>query len=229
MPKISGTLLILASLVLLTGAAHAKPRQAMVENAKKFTVLVTNEGILGGGRGSGVLLDAHHVLTCMHMGASFKDEFFVYTYPFGAVYKARVDSVDSSNDLMFLVIETTVPVRVKPVFQTQVQDGEPITIIGNALGSMKWLVGSGIISGRERDYILTDALVQHGDSGGPWLNEKGEIVALSDWGLRDIPGISGGISGAKLAEAVDNYQHPEKLMAKLMEVLFGVKPKAAKK
>lgn len=223
------TLLILTSLVFLTGAAYAKPRPAMVENAKKFTVLVTNEGILGGGRGSGILLDAHHVITCMHMGESYKDEFFVYTYPFGAVYKARVDGVDSSNDLMFLVIEATVPVRVKPVFQTKVEDGEPVTIIGNALGSMKWLVGSGIISGRERDYLLTDALVQHGDSGGPWLNEKGEIVAISDWGLAGIPGVSGGISGEKIATTVDYYLHPEKLMQKLMEALFGVKPKAAKK
>lgn len=213
---------ILTSLVLLTGAVYAKPRPAMVENAKKFTVLVTNEGILGGGRGSGILLDAHHVLTCMHMGASYKDEFFVYTYPFGAVYKARVDSVDSSNDLMFLVIDATVPVRVKPVFQTVVHDGEPVTIIGNALGSMKWLVGSGIISGRERDFLLTDALVQHGDSGGPWLNEKGEIVAISDWVLRDIYGVSGGISGEKIVQTVDNYQHPEKLLAKLMATLFGV-------
>jgi S1-C subfamily serine protease len=194
------------------------PAQAAdrVENAKKFTVLVTNEGIFGAGRGSGILLDERHVLTCFHMMRSPKDEMLVYTYPMGAVYKAHVDAWDASNDIAFLVLDSSAVVRVKPVFRTTVRDGEPITVIGNALGSMKWLVAHGIVSGQERGDILTDAAVQHGDSGGPWINEQGEIIAMTDWGLEKTPGISGGISGAVLAQAVDRYQHPERAMAELL-------------
>lgn len=220
------TILILTSALLLIGAAPApKSREEIVEAGKKFTVLVTNEGLLGGGRGSGILLDERHVLTCFHMVKTPKDELFVYTYPFGKVYKAHVDQVDRANDIAFLVLDSSAVVRVKPVFQTKVQDGESLTVIGNALGSMKWMVTSGIVAGSERGDILTDAMVQHGDSGGPWLNAKGEIVAMTDWGFDGTPGITGGISGAVLAEQVDYYQHPEKLIAKLMEALFGTKPK----
>jgi len=133
----------LALVVLLAYTTEAKNHQTVVENAKKFTVLVTNEGLLGGGRGSGILLDATHVLTCMHMMRSAKDEMFVYTYPFGAVIKAHVTNVDADDDLALLTLESSATVRVKPVFQVTYHDGDSITVIGNALGGMSWYVTGG--------------------------------------------------------------------------------------
>jgi len=202
--------------------SFGKTQQEIIDNAKKFTVLVTQEGLLGRGRGSGILLDETHVLACFHMLDTPQDELFVYTYPFGKVYKARPGMVDQKNDLDILILESSATVRVKPVFQMKVTEGETIYVIGNALGGMHLQVRKGIISGKERSYLLTDAMVQHGDSGGPWINEKSKVVALTSWGFDNAPGITGGISGKNIYPFVDFALHPEKMIKKLMEMLFGV-------
>lgn len=216
-------LVLCLTLLLTSTLGFAKTQQEIIENAKKFTVLVTQEGLLARhSRGSGVLLDETHVLTCFHLLESPSDELFVYTYPLGKVYKARPDVVDQKNDLAILVLDSSATVRVKPVIQTKATTGDTIYVIGNSLGSMNWRVSKGIITGRERSFLMTDALGQHGDSGGPWINEKGEVVALTSWGFDEFPGMMGGISGQNIYTFTDFYFHPEKLMKKLMEMLFGV-------
>lgn len=216
---------LLISLLLLstlTSVACAKSHRDVVENAKKFTVLVTNEGLLGGGRGSGVLLDSTHVLTCAHMSDGMRDQFFVYTYPLGSVIKARAEAVDGADDLMILVLESSATVHVKPVFQDRYTDGERVTILGNSLGSMSWLVSSGVISGKERNFLLTDANVYHGNSGGPWINDAGEIIALSDWGIHNTldPEIAGGVSAASIKNFFKAIER-QKQMSAMLERVFG--------
>lgn len=210
----------LSVVLLLAGVAYAGD----IEEAKKLTVLVTNEGFLGGGKGSGILLDDTHVLTCAHMADSMKDEFFVYTYPFGVVVKAHIESYNASSDLLLLKLEMPVKVSKAPIFQPATLDGESVTVLGNALGAMKWYVTRGIISGHERDYILTDAHINHGNSGGPWFNEKGEIVGLSDWGLEKnetirIDGVSGGVSAQTVLDTLKSWQTQKKGIAALLRLL----------
>lgn len=195
-----------------------------VKNAQALTVLVTNEGLLGGGRGSGILLDSKHVLTCAHMASGPEDEMFVYTYPLGQVIKAHVEYVDVYNDILLLVLDSSVTVHNAAVFEPKVTDGEPITIVGNALGAMTWIVSKGIISGRERFYLLTDAQINHGNSGGPWLNSKGEVVAMTDWIIgpdKSMPGIGGGISAERIMQSLDSYKRSKDMFAKLQKILGG--------
>jgi serine protease Do len=152
-----------------------------------------------------------------------KDEFFIYTYPLGHVIKAHVEMADTNDDILLLVLESSVPVRVTPVFQGATYDGEAITIIGNGLGSMKWIVSHGVVSGTEQDYLLTDAHINPGNSGGPWFNDKGEIVALSDWGIGPAPhmiGIAGGVSAKRINEVLLSYKRMQDFAARLQK-LFG--------
>lgn len=222
--KIRDLLLTLMVGMSVVMNVQAKSQAEIIEAAKKFTVLVTQEGLLARhSRGSGVLLDETHVLTCFHLLESPQDELFVYTYPLGKVYKARPDVVDQKNDLAILVLDSSATVRVKPIIQTKVTVGETVYTIGNSLGAMNWRISKGIITGSERSYLMTDAMGQHGDSGGPWINEKGEIVALTSWGYDEAPGMMGGVSGKTLYIFTDYYFHPEKLMKKFMEMLFGIK------
>lgn len=209
-------LLIALPLLYQAPASAAQPK---IENLKKVTVLVTNEGFLGGGRGSGVLMDSTHVLTCAHMAANGDDEFFVYTYPFGTVVKAKLESINFPADLAVLKLEAPVKVGVKPVFQTKIEDGDAITVVGNAAGGMKWYVTRGIISGRERDYLLTDTSVLPGNSGGPWFNAKGEIVGISDWKLSRYPEIVGGVSGKTILATIKGWEDQKKGFAALLKLL----------
>lgn len=211
---------ILALTLLISSPALAVNR---VENLKKMTVLVTSEGFLGGGRGSGVLIDSMTVLTCAHMAESPDDEFFVYLYPFGEVVKAKVEDVDATADLLTLRLEHPVKLSVKPVFQPKIEDGDEIMVVGNAAGAMKWYVTRGVITGRERNYLMTDAQVHPGNSGGPWFNQKGEIVAISDWGLVRYPDISGGVSAATIQATIKRWDMEKKFWAAFMKALKGKK------
>ncbi len=214
---------VLGSLSLV-GASEAKTQTEIIENAKKFTVFVTREGFGPGGRGSGVLIDPTHVLTCAHMIENGDDEFFIYTYPLGTVVKAHVEMGSGRDDMALLVLESSVTVRVKPVFQAKVTDGEPITVLGNAVGAMKVYVSRGVISGRDGRYLLTDAAVNPGNSGGPWINEKGEVIAISNWGIRGAQNISGGLSGKRILEIFKEYEESKKMMERFL-AMFGGKKK----
>lgn len=203
------------SFIALTGVFIYK----VVEAAQKpfvpirnLTVLISQESLLGGGRGTGILIDQTHVLTCAHMVHSSKDEFLIYTYPLGKVIKAKAETGDSYADLAILVLESSATAKPfkAPVFQTKVEEGDNVTIIGNALGSMKWLITKGTVSGWEQGFLLSDAHIQHGNSGGPWVNDKGDVVALTDWLIEPPEGsiISGGISAKTIKRFLKQWKEP---------------------
>lgn len=189
---------LLAVALLFAGTACYSAANIRMEQS--VTVLVTNEGLLGGGRGSGVLLDPTHVLTCAHMAKSPSDEFFIYTYPLGAVIRGEVEAADIYHDLLIIKLAKPVAVARFAQFEHHWMEGDSVTVIGNKLGGMSWLVSRGVISGQQREFLLTDASIHPGNSGGPWFNDDGDIVAITDWGLKDGSGISGGIA-AEIIEA----------------------------
>jgi serine protease Do len=65
------------------------------------------------------------------------------------------------------------------------QSGDPVLTVGDALG---WgtSVSAGIVSGLNRNlmdtpfdnYIQTDASINHGNSGGPLINQNGKVVGI---------------------------------------------------
>lgn len=190
-----------------------------IKNAKKFTVLITSEGFGSIERGSGVLIDSMTVLTCNHVATASNEQLWVITWPGNDIYHAKIGRQNPSYDLATLKLDRPVEDLPFATFQEAYYDGEPITIIGNILGSMKWFVSYGIISGSNERDLYTDGLILGGNSGGPWVNEAGEVVALSDWGLQinGVPvGINGGISGATIKKFRD-----EKGMLQILRMLLG--------
>jgi S1-C subfamily serine protease len=190
-----------------------------IHKAKGFTVLISREGFDGLSRGTGVLLDQSHVLTCAHMVEGPDDDLWVFPYPGGLVAKGRPMAVNRYSDLAVLELDRAVPLEHYAVFQEMHYDGEPITIIGNTLGSMKWFVSFGIVSGEFENYLLTDGVLYGGNSGGPWINERGEVVALTDWTLVDKgveSGIHGGIEARTIHEFLKEWKSPS-----ILQILLG--------
>jgi serine protease Do len=78
------------------------------------------------------------------------------------------------------------------------QIGDPVFAVGNALG-VGISVSGGIVSGLNRDimdspyddYIQTDAAINHGNSGGPLFNTKGEVVGIDTAIISPTSGWSG--------------------------------------
>jgi S1-C subfamily serine protease len=195
--------------------------QKAIEQAEDFTVLISDEGFGGIGRGTGILLDSTHVLTCAHMVPEDNaHDMWVYTRPVHTVYKARPVFGSQYKDLAILELSAPVERSHYAVFNSSYTVGQPITIIGNTLGCMQWFVSYGLISGSKTIYLLTDGLIRGGNSGGPWINDNGEVLALTDWGLQDNKGknleISGGISAATIQVFLQNWKEPS-----ILQMLLG--------
>src|SRR5579864_6320646 len=58
-----------------------------LDQVKHFIVLISNEGLMGVSRGTGVIIDSTHVLTCAHLMPQADQEMWLYTYPTGTVLK----------------------------------------------------------------------------------------------------------------------------------------------
>ena len=133
------------------------------------------------------------ILTNKHVVLDKEAEYTVYMND-GRKFEAKVMALDPLQDLAIVKIETpsSLPV-VKLGDSSQVQIGQTVIAIGNALGEFRNTVSVGVVSGLQRsitasgegfterieDLIQTDAAINKGNSGGPLLNLKGEVIGIN--------------------------------------------------
>src|SRR5260221_9575511 len=73
-----------------------------INRARALTVLISREDFGGIGRGTGILIDATHVLTCAHMVEGPNDDLWIFPYPPGVVLKGRTVFISHGDDLAIL-------------------------------------------------------------------------------------------------------------------------------
>ena len=121
-------------------------------------------------------------------------------------FKAKVVGTDKRTDVAVLKIEASklpAPVRVGDVNRLKV--GEWVMAIGTPFG-LENTVTAGIVSAKARDtgeeirFIQTDVAVNPGNSGGPLINMRGEVVGINS----QILSRSGGFMGISLSIPIDD-------------------------
>ncbi|HEY4499606.1 MAG TPA: trypsin-like peptidase domain-containing protein [Candidatus Paceibacterota bacterium] len=147
---------------------------------------------IGGGTGFIVSEDGL-VITNKHVVSDEEADYTVLTND-GKKYKAKVLARDPIQDLAVLKIEVTGIQPLKLGNSDGIRIGQTAIIIGNALGEFRNTVSVGVISGLSRkiaasdqrggleildELIQTDAAINLGNSGGPLLNLKGEVIGIS--------------------------------------------------
>ncbi|HJN62092.1 MAG TPA: trypsin-like peptidase domain-containing protein [Candidatus Parcubacteria bacterium] len=158
---------------------------------------------IGGGTGFMVSEDGM-VLTNKHVVLDEEADYTIFTTD-GRKFPAKVLAKDPLQDLAILKIEKEKIVDSDGEFQLKpfsvvklgdssgLQIGQTIIAIGNALGEFRNTVSVGVISGLGRtitasgggfvetieDVIQTDAAINKGNSGGPLLNLKGEVIGIN--------------------------------------------------
>jgi S1-C subfamily serine protease len=149
--------------------------------------------------GSGFVIDkSGHILTNAHVvvGASKVDIGFSN----GSSYPATVVGLDKSTDVA--VLKVNVPQNALDPLplgdSSKAQVGDAVVAIGNPLGEDR-TVTAGIVSAVQRDIsslqpgiqipgaIQTDAAINHGNSGGPLINDRGEVIGINSQILSDTP------------------------------------------
>ena len=136
-------------------------------------------------RGSGFVIDPSGViLTNHHVIAGAYDVQVMLSD--GTTLPGRILATAAISDLALVKVDTPrllAPVRWADSDKVQVAD--TVFAIGNPLG-VGLSVSSGIVSGLNRDlmdspfddFIQTDAAINHGNSGGPLFNAKGEVIGI---------------------------------------------------
>jgi S1-C subfamily serine protease len=140
--------------------------------------------------GSGFVVDkAGHIVTNYHVIEGAKQ--VRVSFSNGASMKSTVQGTDPSSDLAVLKIDassralTPLPLGNSDAMQV----GDPVVAIGNPFG-LDRTVTAGIVSAIQRaitapngytiDHVIqTDAAINHGNSGGPLLNRRGEVIGVN--------------------------------------------------
>jgi len=146
------------------------------------------------GGGSGFIVSPQGlVLTNRHVVEDTQAEYTVFTND-GQSYQAEVIARDPVQDLAIMQIQEkkTFP-TIKLGDSDKAVIGQTAIAIGNALGEFKNTVSVGVVSGLDRTVsvaeagrvytfekvIQTDAAINKGNSGGPLLNLRGEVIGIN--------------------------------------------------
>ncbi len=136
-------------------------------------------------QGSGTLVDVRGqrglVVTNWHVVRNATGP-IVATFPDGFRSAATVLKVDQDWDLAALLIwrPNASPV---PISTTAPRPGDPLTIAGYGAGNYRAISGKCtqyVAPGRDKPYEMVEVSVEarQGDSGGPILNEQGELAGV---------------------------------------------------
>jgi S1-C subfamily serine protease len=140
--------------------------------------------------GSGFVIDkTGHIVTNYHVVQGAKK--INVSFSNGASTKATVVGVDPSSDLAVLKVDASsralTPLQLGNSDAMRV--GDPVVAIGNPFG-LDRTVTAGIVSAIQRaitapngytiDHVIqTDAAINHGNSGGPLLNRRGQVIGVN--------------------------------------------------
>jgi serine protease Do len=114
-------------------------------------------------------------------------------------YPAEVKGHDKATDIALLKIDAGRNLRYLELGNSdQIRVGDWVMAIGNPLNLDK-TVTTGVVSAKDRsigisdasfeNFIQTDAAINFGNSGGPLVNMRGEVIAIAtaiNWGAENI-------------------------------------------
>jgi serine protease Do len=204
----------------------------------------TEKKEIGGGTGFIISSDGT-ILTNKHVVSETDAEYAVFTND-GKKYDATILAKDPVQDLGILKIDQKNSLdkeggatsesfpTVKLGDSNNLQIGQSVIAIGNALGEFRNTVSVGVISGLGRtisasgggvsetleDIIQTDAAINQGNSGGPLLNLKGEVIGINTAVATDAQSIGFAIPINKAKRDIDQIKKTSKISYPFLGVRY---------
>ncbi|MFJ3045171.1 DegQ family serine endoprotease [Herbaspirillum chlorophenolicum] len=155
------------------------------------------------GVGSGFIISADgFILTNAHVVDGASDVYVTLTDK--REFKAKIVGADTRTDVAVLKIDGSNLPRLAMGDSDKIRAGEWVLAIGSPFG-LENTVTAGIVSAKARDtgdylpLIQTDVAVNPGNSGGPLINLKGEVIGINS----QIYSRSGGFMGISFAVPID--------------------------
>jgi len=172
------------------GAIYVKDVSEVVAKAQKSVVGVASESYSNfsySSAGSGIILSKDgYIVTNNHVVAS--GESITVTLSDGTAYPAYVIGSDAYTDIAVLKISADGLQAAEIGDSDQVEVGQAAVAIGNPTGQLLGTATAGIISAVNRNVLVnnvvmnllqTDAAINAGNSGGPLLNQYGQVIGVT--------------------------------------------------
>jgi len=192
---------------------------------------------VGGGSGFIVSEDGI-ILTNKHVVLDEDAQYTVFTND-GKKYPAKVLAKDPVQDLALIKIIDKEG-RKFPVVtlgdSSNLKIGQTVIAIGNALGEFRNTVSVGVISGLGRtitaggegfvetieDVIQTDAAINKGNSGGPLVNLKGEVIGINTATVIGAQNISFAIPINRAKRDLEQFKREGKISYAFLGVYYTI-------
>jgi serine protease Do len=159
-----------------------------------------------GGLGSGFIISSDgYILTNAHVVADF-DDVTVKLADSKREFKAKVIGVDKRTDVALIKVDAKDLPTATLGTSAELQPGQWVAAIGSPFGFANTIT-AGIVSATGRSlpdetyvpFIQTDVAVNPGNSGGPLINLKGEVVGINSL----IYSRTGGYMGVSFAIPIE--------------------------
>lgn len=172
------------------GRGQMQPRQPQIEHGIGSGVILTPDGY--------ILTNNHVVDSSMKIKVTLDDR---------RVFPAKLIGQDKLNDLAVIKIDAKNLPTIAWGDSTQLHPGQTVLAFGSPFGYFQFSVTRGIVSALNRPnpftddprkpgaFIQTDAAINQGNSGGPLVNARGELVGINTF----IISASGSFAGAGFA------------------------------
>lgn len=149
------------------------------------SIQVSTDNAVGAGTGF-VITEDGYIVTCYHVIDGANE--IAVTFSDSTSYEATLVGGDADNDIAVLKIDATGLTPVVLGDSSQLQVGDTVTTIGNALGTLANTTTTGVVSALDRaiemsdgsviNVLQTDCTVNSGNSGGPLFNAYGEVIGI---------------------------------------------------
>jgi serine protease Do len=155
------------------------------------------------GVGSGFVISTEgYVMTNAHVVDGADD--IIVTFPDRREFRAKLIGTDRRTDVALVKIEASGLPSLKIGDPNKTKVGEWVIAIGSPFG-LENTVTAGIVSAKGREtgdflpFIQTDVAVNPGNSGGPLINLRGEVIGINS----QIFTTSGSYAGISFAIPID--------------------------
>jgi serine protease Do len=173
------------------------------------------------GLGSGFIISADgYVMTNAHVVEGADD--IIVTLIDKREFKGKVIGADRRTDVALVKIEAGGLPTVKVGDPNRLRVGEWVVAIGSPFG-LENTVTAGIVSAKAREtgeflpFIQTDVAVNPGNSGGPLINMRGEVIGINS----QIFTTSGGYNGISFAIPIDEAMNVQQQLRTSGRVIRG--------
>lgn len=183
---------VLLSLICVVAVLLALPLSASAigftaEEKYNSVFVVTSGNALG----SGFAVGENCIVTNAHV-LDNPNNIVLTTYA-GETHSAYLVGYDQDKDIAVLGVKDAKFTPLTVADYKSLNTGDDVYAIG-APKSMAYTLTKGVISAKEREigkykYIQTDAAINEGNSGGPLLNDEGNVIGVNTLKMLDSEGI----------------------------------------